>query len=187
MGKVIWIPLVIMVGLIVVVVSCAMYLSAPGYKGPKSPHFDGKRFHNLEQHEDKTLWDVIRWRWSRKDPKWPVWVENEKYPLPTSRFTDTRAFSVTFINHATALIQEKGINILTDPIWSDRASPFSWAGPKRVRAPGVKLDQLPKIDVILLSHNHYDHLDIKTLKKINKRDQPSVSYTHLTLPTIYSV
>jgi L-ascorbate metabolism protein UlaG (beta-lactamase superfamily) len=78
------------------------------------------------------------------------------------------------VNHATFLIQIPGGNILTDPVWSERASPFRWIGPKRVRKPGVKLDDLPKIDLILISHNHYDHLDIDTLETLNKRFAPRV-------------
>lgn len=72
--------------------------------------------------------------------------------------------AVTFVNHATFLIQVDGIAILTDPIWSERASMVSWAGPKRVREPGVAFDDLPHIALVLLSHNHYDHLDLATLE-----------------------
>jgi L-ascorbate metabolism protein UlaG (beta-lactamase superfamily) len=73
---------------------------------------------------------------------------------------------VTFINHSTVLIQLPGCNILTDPIWSERASPVPWAGPRRHRPPGVRLEDLPPIDVLLLSHNHYDHLDRPTLRRL---------------------
>ncbi|HEY0722403.1 MAG TPA: MBL fold metallo-hydrolase, partial [Pyrinomonadaceae bacterium] len=79
---------------------------------------------------------------------------------------------VTFVNHATVLIQTGGLNILTDPIWSERASPFTWAGPKRHRAPGIRLEDLPPIDVVLISHNHYDHLDMQTLAKLHAKYQP---------------
>ena len=66
---------------------------------------------------------------------------------------------VTFINHATFLIQVDGVNILTDPVWSKRTSPFSFAGPKRVHPPGVEFENLPRIDLVVISHNHYDHMD----------------------------
>lgn len=85
---------------------------------------------------------------------------------------------ITNIGHATLLIQVDGVNILTDPVWSKRASPFRWAGPRRFTAPGVKLENMPPIDIILLSHNHYDHMDIKTLEYFYKRDTP-VTYTGL--------
>jgi len=73
---------------------------------------------------------------------------------------------VTFINHATTLIQTDGVNVLTDPIWAERASPFSLVGPKRVRPPGLKMKDLPPLDLIVLSHNHYDHLDVPALKAL---------------------
>jgi L-ascorbate metabolism protein UlaG (beta-lactamase superfamily) len=73
---------------------------------------------------------------------------------------------VTFINHATTLIQLDGVNVLTDPIWSDRASPVSFAGPHRVRPPGIRFEDLPPIDAVVLSHNHYDHMDVATLQRL---------------------
>jgi L-ascorbate metabolism protein UlaG (beta-lactamase superfamily) len=73
---------------------------------------------------------------------------------------------VTFINHATTLIQLDGLNVLTDPIYSPRASPFTFAGPHRVRPPGIRFEDLPRIDLVVLSHNHYDHLDLATLQRI---------------------
>jgi L-ascorbate metabolism protein UlaG (beta-lactamase superfamily) len=71
-------------------------------------------------------------------------------------------------------VQTAGVNILTDPIWSERASPFSFLGPRRVRAPGVRFADLPKIDLVLVSHNHYDHLDLATLKRLWDRDRPLI-------------
>jgi L-ascorbate metabolism protein UlaG (beta-lactamase superfamily) len=81
--------------------------------------------------------------------------------------------AITFVNHATFLIQIGDIAILTDPIWSERASMFTWLGPRRVRKPGVAFDDLPKIDLVLLSHNHYDHLDLATLKRL-RRFSPTI-------------
>ncbi len=82
------------------------------------------------------------------------------------------------MGHATYLIQAHGLNILTDPVWNNRSSPWSWIGPKRYQDPGIKLEDLPKIDVILLSHNHYDHMEVPTLKKLEERDRPTI-YTGL--------
>lgn len=76
---------------------------------------------------------------------------------------------MTWVGHATALLQLGPLNVLTDPVWSERASPFQWIGPKRVSSPGVAFDVLPEIDVVLLSHNHYDHLDAPTVRRIAKR------------------
>jgi L-ascorbate metabolism protein UlaG (beta-lactamase superfamily) len=81
------------------------------------------------------------------------------------------------VNHSTFLIQMDGVNILTDPIWSDRASPVSFSGPRRFHPPGITFDDLPRIDLVLVTHNHYDHLDIPTLKKIALRDNPAVVTT----------
>lgn len=84
------------------------------------------------------------------------------------------AIRLTMIGHVSVLAQTQGINILTDPVWSDRASPFKLMGPKRVRAPGLALDALPPIDLVLVSHNHYDHLDTATLAALVRRFDPQI-------------
>lgn len=71
---------------------------------------------------------------------------------------------ITLVNHSTVLLQQSGLHILTDPVWSQRTSPFTWIGPRRRRDPGVRFEDLPRIDLVLLSHNHYDHLDLATLR-----------------------
>lgn len=82
---------------------------------------------------------------------------------------------MTFVGHSTVLLQTEGLNILTDPIWSERCSPVSWAGPRRHRIPGIRMEELPKIDLILLSHNHYDHCDLPTLRHLARRDAPAIA------------
>jgi len=77
--------------------------------------------------------------------------------------------SVTWVGHATLLLQLGSLNVLTDPVWSKRASPFQWMGPRRLMSPGLDFDALPAIDVVLLSHNHYDHLDATTVRRIARR------------------
>src|SRR5262245_57660069 len=84
------------------------------------------------------------------------------------------AAAVTFIGHATFLIQTAAGNILTDPMYSERASPVRWLGPRRVRQPGVRFDDLPPIATVLLSHNHYDHCDLATLRRLAARFNPLV-------------
>jgi L-ascorbate metabolism protein UlaG (beta-lactamase superfamily) len=143
------------------------------YEGPTTAHFDGKKFSNPGHKKDSSVGGYLWQRLIGEQAKWPDSVPVTPLPPPPKRVNDGSA-RVTFIGHATLLIQVGGINILTDPIWSARASPFSFAGPKRVQAPGVSLDDLPTIDVVLISHNHYDHLDIATLKKLNGRDKPRV-------------
>lgn len=137
------------------------------YAYPVSDHFDGKRFFN-EKRMDKGFIDLLKWRIYSNSIPWPdsIPVEQQKIPLVKN------SLAVTFINHATTLIQLDGTNIITDPIYAKRTSPFSWIGPKRVRIPGVAFIDLPKIDVVIISHNHYDHLNIETLKKIRDRDDP---------------
>lgn len=150
-----------------------MYISnyCPLYKGPVSDHFDGRRFFNKEP--DHSFFDMVKWMWEMKTVKWPEWINDPPQPNPVERVKKGE-LKVTYINHATLLIQISGVNILTDPIWSKRAGPFSWLGPKRVRAPGIKMNNLPKIDVILISHDHYDHLDLPSLKQLAKRDHPVI-------------
>jgi L-ascorbate metabolism protein UlaG (beta-lactamase superfamily) len=81
---------------------------------------------------------------------------------------------LTFVNHSTFLLQTHGTTLLTDPVWSNRASPVSFAGPRRVHAPGLPLDDLPRVDIVLVSHNHYDHMDLHTLRWLEARDHPHV-------------
>ena len=92
-------------------------------------------------------------------------------PRPVAR-VPKGVISVTPVGHATFLIQMDGLNILTDPIWSDRCSPVSWVGPKRHRQPGIRFEDLPPIDVVLVSHNHYDHLDLPTLERLAEKGTP---------------
>ncbi|GAC1395058.1 MAG: MBL fold metallo-hydrolase [Thermoanaerobaculia bacterium] len=145
-------------------------LASPHYRGPRSDHFDGKRFHNGSpaQHEQAS---VVKWMMTREPGFWREWAEDPAGPRPPARVDDLR---VTFVNHSTLLIQMDGIHILTDPIWSDRCSPFSFAGPKRHRAPGIRFEDLPKIDIVIVSHNHYDHLDLPTLRALQSAFRPRI-------------
>jgi L-ascorbate metabolism protein UlaG (beta-lactamase superfamily) len=142
------------------------------YTGPVTDHFDGKKFHNSPRSE-RTLFDLLKWMMTRKSTPWP-----ESVPMgPTAKPVSVHEGSspvVTFINHASLLLQWEGLNILFDPVWSERCSPFKNLGPKRVYPPGIRLEDLPKIDLILLSHNHYDHLDIETLKYLNEQYAPII-------------
>jgi L-ascorbate metabolism protein UlaG (beta-lactamase superfamily) len=143
----------------------------PYHHGPVTDHFDGKRFFNPgEPGTDRTLKQVLRWRRSVPDNPWPGLVEVTPV-VPDAR---VEGLSVTMVGHATLLIQIAGLNLLTDPVWSDRASPLAFAGPKRVTAPGVRIEDLPAIDAILLSHNHYDHLDVATLKALHESHAPLI-------------
>jgi L-ascorbate metabolism protein UlaG (beta-lactamase superfamily) len=150
-------------------VSCTIY-SAPPYRGPVSDHFDGRRFKNLGARLHGTR-DFFKWVTNRKQGPWRDWVDDPPGPPPPPR-VGKGEMRVTFVNHATALVQMDGLNILTDPIWSERASPVSFAGPKRHRPPGIRFEDLPPIDVVIVSHNHYDHMDLATLKRLAAEHQP---------------
>ncbi|HEY6929107.1 MAG TPA: MBL fold metallo-hydrolase [Thermoanaerobaculia bacterium] len=108
---------------------------------------------------------------TRRPEPWRDFDDSPPGAPPPRRVADLR---VTVINHATVLVQTADVNILTDPVWSDRVSPVSWAGPRRHRPPGIRFEDLPQIDLILLSHNHYDHLDLPTLELLERRDRPTI-------------
>lgn len=137
----------------------------------QSDHFDGNKFFNPRISGDKSLGDLLRWITSGQRTKWPSWVENKGQPNLSIPLQSDQA-AVTFINQSSFLIQFRGCNLLTDPVFSQRASPVSWAGPKRVRAPGITLTDLPVIQVALVSHNHYDHMDMPTLKILAEKFDP---------------
>lgn len=137
----------------------------PYYSGPESHNFDGTRFFLKGHSIDTSRMDLLKWRFAGDKAKWPDQFPSPHNDIPPARVTDgTR---ISYVGHASVLIQTHGVNILVDPVWSDRASPFQWAGPKRVNAPGVDFNKLPPIDVVLVSHNHYDHLDLATLKRLS--------------------
>ena len=112
-------------------------------------------------------------RFKHQWSQWPKWVDIAEGKKPVKKVEDN-SIRVTFINHATFLIQTNGYNILTDPIYSHRCSPVSFAGPKRVHRPAIAFEDLPKIHVVLISHDHYDHLDLPTLSRLIQRDRPRI-------------
>src|SRR5262249_31694498 len=106
---------------------------------------------------------------------WPKWIDDRpQKPAALNGATSGAAAVVTFIGHSTFLIQTPAGNLLTDPMYSMRAGPFNVFGPRRVRAPGVRFDDLPPIATVLLSHNHYDHCDVPTLRRLARRFDPTV-------------
>ena len=148
------------------------FLAAPRYRGPRSDHFDGHRFYNADpgpQREESFL----KWQLTRQRGTWRDRFDVPFGPPPPARVGDGE-LRVTFINHATTLLQLDGINILTDPVWSERVSPFKFGPPRRHRPPGIRFEDLPVIDLVLVSHNHYDHLDVDTLRRLHQRDAPRI-------------
>lgn len=143
----------------------------PYYDGPVSDHYDGKRFFVPGQSSDRGPLELARWQLGGGRATWPA-----RFPSPFSDKPPERVdgLRVTLVGHATWLIQAAGRNILTDPVWAERASPVSLAGPKRVNPPGIAFDDLPPIDAVLITHNHYDHLDVETVGRLWHRFQPRI-------------
>jgi len=138
---------------------------------PFPKHFDGKRYFNPDAPQVSGFLDVLRWKFtSRPDPS-PRFVD-DVVPFKPPSDVEGNHLRVTLINHSTVLLQQGGANLLTDPVWSERVSPIAWIGPRRKRKPGVLWEDLPRIDAVLLSHNHYDHLDLATLRRLVQRDRP---------------
>jgi L-ascorbate metabolism protein UlaG (beta-lactamase superfamily) len=155
---------------LIFIITAIFSVSAFSHPFPKSDHYNGKKFFNPEGPELKSFWNVIKWQLTNDKRDWPQSVPNENYGLRP--LAPNERASATFINHSTFLLQLPGLNIMTDPVYSERVSPVTFAGPKRVRAPGIPLDILPSIDVVIISHNHYDHLDLETIKQLDKRSHP---------------
>jgi L-ascorbate metabolism protein UlaG (beta-lactamase superfamily) len=139
------------------------------YDGPVSDHFDGERFFDPRGVPPRSRSDLLRWfvasRWRGTRAKWPDWAPSPFTDRPPQR-VDGTAWRIGYVGHASWLIQAAGLNILLDPVWSQRASPLRFAGPKRVNDPGIAFADLPPIDAVLVSHGHYDHLDLATLSQL---------------------
>jgi L-ascorbate metabolism protein UlaG (beta-lactamase superfamily) len=149
------------------------------YKGPVSSHFDGQRFFNPDGEtgtggaKNMTASGFARIALGRRaHHDWPKMVPVHQ-SIPARQVAGD-ALRITWIGHATTLVQTQSLNILIDPVWAWRDSPVQFLGPRRVQEPGVRLRDLPPIDIILISHNHYDHMDIGTLKYLARRDHPTI-------------
>ena len=143
------------------------------YDGPISDHFDGIQFYDLEGVQPKSIGDLMRWWTSGKRSVWPVWLPSPYSDRPPARVVGDR-LRITYVGHASVLLQAGGRNVLIDPVWSERASPLRFAGPKRVNDPGIPFEFLPAIDAVLITHCHYDHLDLATLSRLAAVHRPRV-------------
>lgn len=165
------------VALCLVLTVTPFFLDRIYYRGPVSGHFDGRRFFNPDG-GDAEFSPARRNRLIARqiagDPSRPAWPDHVPVTpgRPPARVADGRML-VTWVGHATLLVQAGGVNILADPVWSDRVGPFGF-GPRRVAAPGVRFVDLPRIDLVLVSHDHYDHMDLATLRRLWNRDRPLV-------------
>ena len=143
------------------------------YTGPTSDHFDGTEFFNPSGTKPKGVRELLRWQFRTTKAKWPKAFASPHQDTPPAR-VDGDDVRISFIGHASYLIQARGKAILIDPVYADRCGPFDILGPKRVNAPGITFDALPKIDVVIVTHNHYDHMDMGVLAKLAKRDRPEI-------------
>jgi L-ascorbate metabolism protein UlaG (beta-lactamase superfamily) len=164
--------LCIVIAIPLIMIGIGIFISGPRYQGPVSDHFDGKRFLNPKGVQAKGGMEVLKWMIQRKPGRWKKMPEENYGQHPLGHYND--GIRITFVNHSTFLIQVDGLNILTDPVWSNRVSPVWWAGPKRMKPPGIKLEDLPRIHVVALTHNHYDHLDLPTLRTIFGAHHPKI-------------
>ncbi|MCC6807391.1 MAG: MBL fold metallo-hydrolase [Deltaproteobacteria bacterium] len=143
------------------------------YQGPPSDHFDGERFHNMGDVAEVSFYDLVKWQATRTQGHWPDFVTDPPATKPRERVGEGELV-VTWVGHATMLVQLDGKNILTDPVWSDTVGPLAGVGPKRVRAPGVRFEDLPPIDAIVISHSHFDHMDLPSLARLSAAFAPRV-------------
>jgi L-ascorbate metabolism protein UlaG (beta-lactamase superfamily) len=136
-------------------------------------HFDGSHFYNPNADQARGWRDFLRWKLSSRPERSPKFISDVQQSVPPRQFGAT-GLGITLVNHSTVLLQQRSGNILTDPIWSERASPFSWIGPRRRRLPGVRLEDLPPLAFVLISHDHFDHLDLPTLELLVSRQPTTI-------------
>ncbi len=140
---------------------------------PESDHYQNGRFFTPYAPTHPGPRAMIQWLTHREKIAWPRRILSTRGAPPPQRL-QPGALRATFVNHSTVLLQVGELNVITDPIWSEFGSPVQFAGPRRHRVPGLRFEDLPPIDLILLSHNHYDHLDEETLLRLQRRDAPTV-------------
>lgn len=139
----------------------------PYYNGPVTANFNGLHFSDGRE-SNKGFREFFQWQLQGGKESWPPVFPTPPQDKPPARVEGIR---VSHVGHATFLIQAGGVNLITDPLFSERASPVQFAGPKRVNPPGIAFENLPKIDAILITHNHYDHLDLNSVHRIFDRDR----------------
>lgn len=140
---------------------------------PVSDHFDGKRFYNpWGVNNNKTFFDVLKWKFNSQAKDWPASPPKVSVSPQWVKEGSPASVHVTYLGHSTLLIQDHDLSILTDPQFSERASPLSFLGPRRFQKVAVDIHNLPQVDIVMISHNHYDHLDLNSLVELNRRFHP---------------
>jgi L-ascorbate metabolism protein UlaG (beta-lactamase superfamily) len=164
----------IVVILLILVLGAAFYFHITNvYQGKITDHYDGVHFFNPNENDNRPFYKFLYWAFTRKPSNWDLYnIPVSEKDIPPSIVNE--GLRVSHIGHATILIQVDGINIITDPVYSEKIGFMGLIGPIRHTPPGIDFDDLPKIDVMLISHNHYDHMDLETIKRISKRDAPTI-------------
>ena len=147
------------------------------YQGPVSDHFDGRVFYNRDNEGPKSFSELLRWQVLEKSEPWPARFPSPHESPPAARLSADAArdrVRVVHVGHASFLIQAQGQSILFDPVWSERASPVQFAGPRRANPPGIAFDELPRIDTVVITHNHYDHMDVATIQRLWDKHKPRI-------------
>ncbi len=139
------------------------------YFDSQKAHHSREGFHNNYPGREPDMGDFFRWQWQRL---WRDAPEQRADLVPwqavdPSQLTTSQGRSATWLGHASVLLNSHGVRVLTDPIFSERASPLSWLGPKRLTPPPITPEKMPFVDAVVISHNHYDHLDLPSLKQLN--------------------
>ncbi len=162
-------PLLLLVALLI---AAATPAAAQSYR--IRDRLPGERYVHADPLPGRSLWWLAGHVLFGRTGTWPTERVANDPALRLDAALRAGEVAITFVNHATVLVQLRGLNLLTDPVWSERVGPASWAGPERARPPGIPFEELPKIDVVLVSHDHYDHLDLPTLVRLEARDAPLV-------------
>lgn len=139
---------------------------------PRSDHFNGKTFFNPGEKSDRGLRDLVKWKMTSQAKPWPTRVEAVTEPLPP--VPHAGGVAATWIGQSTFLIRTAQASVLTDPIFSEVAGPVAWAGPRRTTPAALTLEAVPRVDLVLLSHDHYDHCDLPSLRRLARRDDPLI-------------
>ena len=143
------------------------------YSGPVSDHFDGERFFNPGGLEPQSFRNLARLYTEETWAPWPAEAPSPFRDRPPPS-VGGKVARIVLVGHASWLLQAGGRNILIDPHWSDRAGPTRFIGPRRINAPGIAFEDLPKIDTVIVTHNHYDHMDLPTIGRLWARDRPRI-------------
>jgi L-ascorbate metabolism protein UlaG (beta-lactamase superfamily) len=170
-----WLAVVLCLAVVIV----PKFLDRIYYRGPVSGHFDGARFFNPDGEDTAAppgggSRSNFMFRYLTGSDERPPWPDKVKVvPAKPEAHVKGERMIATWVGHATWLVQTNNLNILTDPIWADTSGPLG-IGPRRIAEPGIRFEDLPRIDLVVVSHNHYDHMDLPTLKKLWDRDKPLI-------------